>query len=315
MSKLSKAELNRLLAEVTEDVAALLKHEATESKSLSKADPGTEAPGEETPEGSSTSPKEESAPPFAASADPAGAPAGAAGPETSAAPEAAPAGADGAGDPAEQKATPEQLQAEYQQLPPEELMAHIQASLAAAQALGLPVPGAGGAPEASAPAAAPAPAPAAPGPEMGKGEFDDKSGEVKAGSMGKSEKDILSRLTKAEAALGEIENLRKAVSERDAKIASMETSMSESIGKIANGVKKIVLGQQAMRKSVAGVGYMAKPGTEIDADLSSLTKSEVVSRLGRVTSKPDLSLEDRKIINEFVIGSNPDVRVVAKFLK
>jgi len=131
--KLSKSQINKLLEQVTNDVAVMLKSD-TEEVTLSKADPGEETTAETTPDGSATDgpPGEQSS----------------AGPEDSGAPDAsadasaegsAPpmdGGPDGGQDPAtDAGATPEALQAEYMKLPPEELKMHLMAAHAALMAM------------------------------------------------------------------------------------------------------------------------------------------------------------------------------------
>jgi hypothetical protein len=350
MAKLSKSEMNRLLAEVTEDVAALLKSEAQETAALTKADPGMQAPGESTPGGSSSAPPapEESSSSsssssspsgeasFSGSADPSaapmdgGTPAAGPGPEGTVAPDGAPAA-----DPAmDAGATPEALEGEYMKLPPEELKMHLMAASSAYDKLtgggaGSPPPAAPG-PEASMSPSASAPAPemgkgeysesspsASESSSMGKGEFDDKSGQKKAGSLGKSEeiKAIETRLAKAEEAHKEVETLQKALSEKDNQIKALE----ENINRIAAGVQKIVTRQTSMRKSVSGiseVAFIAKPGTTPTAgtvDPSNLTKSEITERLNAATSRKDLTKSDRDAINNYVLGRAP-VDTVVKFL-
>lgn len=350
MAKLSKSEMNRLLAEVTEDVAALLKSEAQETAALNKADPGMQAPGETTPEGSSSAPQPEessssssssSSPSgegsFSHSADPAatamdgGTPAAGPGPEGTVAPDAAPAAQPGADPAGDAGVSPEALEGEYMKLPPEELKMHLMAASSAYDKLT-----GGGAGQA--PPAAPGPegsmSPSAPPPEMGKGEyseashsesssssmgkgeFDDKSGQKKAGSLGKSEeiKAIETRLAKAEEAHLQVENLTKALADKDAQIGALEAN----INRIAAGVQKIVTRQTSMRKSVSGIselGFIAKPGTPQpgQVDASSLTKSEITARLNQATARKDLTKSDRDAINRYVVGSEP-VESIAKFL-
>jgi len=151
---------------------------------------------------------------------------------------------------------------------------------------------------------------------MGKGEFDDKSGQKKTGSLGKSEeiKAIENRLAKAEEAHLQVENLTKALADKDAQIGALEAN----INRIAAGVQKIVTRQTSMRKSVSGIselGFIAKPGTvqpgQVDA--SSLTKSEITDRLNQATTRKDLTKLDRDAINRYVVGHAP-VESIAKFL-
>lgn len=344
MAKLSKSEMNKLLAQVTEDVAELLKSEAEEVSALTKADPGTQAPGETTPEGSSSAPQtpdEESSSSsssgggegsFSGSADPAaaamdgGTPAAGPGAEGTVAPDGAPAAG---GDPAaDAAASPEMLEGEYAKLPPEELEMHIMAAMSAKMKMSAmaqqPAPDAGSmppaGPDAGSASAAPLPPPgpeasASAPPPMGKGEFDDKSGTKSAGSLGKSEdfKSLEARLVKAEAATQEVEALRKSLAEKDAELVRQ----NDNINRIAAGVQKIITKQTSMRKSIAGISdiaFVAKPGTTpAAADVSGLSKSEITARLNAATARKDLTKADRDAINKFVVGSE-SIETVAKFL-
>ncbi len=319
--KLSKAQLDKLLAAVTDDVAELLKSEQ-EAMTLSKADPGTEAPAEKNPEGSAVAPPapegetgpDASASPEASSPAPApeGSPAGVA-------PDASP---DPAGDPGtEQGATPEVLQGEYMKLPVEELKMHFLACKAALMAMM-----GGGADEGSAPPdatppgpdASPAPGPEAsaspspepsPEPPMGKKEF---PGDGNGGQIRKSEDaSVLERLTKAEAGLKELDALRKSVSEKDASIAAMEIKFQDSINQVAAGFQKIL--SRPVRKSIQNISDIKvtdKPGTETDADLN-LTKSEVIQRLNVVSSTKPLTKSERQAINKYCVGEAGIETVVA----
>lgn len=308
--KLDKKQLEKVLESVTADVAAMLKSE-TEEVSLNKADPGEETPAEKTPAGSST---ESSAPADAAPEAPHDEAA-----EASAAAAPADAAPEASGDPAnDAQATPEALQAEYAQLPVEELKMHYMACKSALmQMLGAGADGAG--PEASAsPEGAPAPEASAPAPEaspeMGKKEL--KLGDGSGGKITKSEgEDLAARLAKTEAALAEVETLKKALTDKDATIASLE----ESVGRVADGFKKLLERQGAMRKSVAGVSFIGKPGTPTPAeagsiDVSSLSKAEVTARLRDISANPKLAKSDRDTINKFYSGQ-VGIDGVAKLLQ
>lgn len=334
--KLTKKELDKVLASVTEDVAELLKSETEEGEKLSKADPGAETAGEEKPEGSSAEPPKEepSASPSPEASGDGSAPPAAEG--TPPAPEGE--GSAPSGDPAaDQQGGPEALEAEYAQLPPEELKAHF---LACKSAL-MKVLAGGAGPEGSAPAGAPgaegsAPAappaappagappapegsappapPAGPSPEgeppMGKKEIkmsgNGSGGKISAGKMAKSEdvtvsSDVLARLEKAEKALEQVEGLKKTIAEKDAVIASFE----EKVGQVAGGIAKLI--ERPIRKSVASVTYAAKPGSEPASkstiDPSSLSKSEVTQKLRAATASESLSKKDRDLVSGFMLGT------------
>lgn len=323
--KLNKSELNKLLSQVTDDVQEMLKHETDEGEALSKADEGEEAPAEKTPEGSSSETPE--APPAPSDAGPPAGPEASASPEGSpeGSPDGAPEGSPDGGDPAaDGGATPEALQAEYAQLPPEELKMHFLACKAALMASMSGQPGAddgsAGAPpagpEASAapmgpPAGPEASAPVPPAPQFGKKEF---KAEGSGGQMSKSEKDFSERLSKAEKAIAEVDELKKSIASKDVLIAGLE----ENIGKVAEGFKTLLTRQQVMRKSLTGISYANKPGVDAPAagaDFSTMSKSEVVQKLNEVTASPNLSSADRSLITRFVVGENVPVSTVAKFLQ
>ena len=132
--------------------------------------------------------------------------------------------------------------------------------------------------------------------------------------MSESEKDFSDRLTKAERAISEVAELKKSIAAKDVLIAGLE----ENIGKVAEGFKTLITRQQVMRKSLTGITFVDKPGsvapTAGAADFSSMSKSEVVQKLSEVTASPNLSSQDRSLINRFMVGNSP-VSTVAKFLQ
>ena len=325
MEKLSKKELAKVIDQVTDDLSSIL-----ETESLAKSDPGEETKGEVTPPGSSTDkPEESSAKPEESSASPE-APASDS-PETPAeAPAEAPAAADEQSDPAaDASGTAEALVSEYSKLPPEELKMHF---LACKEALMQALGGGEGqeqpgqpeapAPEAPAPEApAPeAPAPEAPAPEapaeesktppgIGKAQLDPgvNNGGEKLKPISKTEMDVASLFA-------EIETLKKGLKEKDQAIQDMETSF----GQAAQGLKKLIERGSGMRKSIASVAFTPKPGSEAmstdKVDAKSLTKSEVLEKLNKVTASPTLCKSDRDQINSYLYG-NCSIEKIEKFLQ
>ena len=315
----TKKELAKLIDLVTDDLSNLMKAE-----SLSKADPGVEATGEKTPEGSSADTPEESASPGDSDGKETSAPSEEA-PPSDGAPESAPpqgeapvegAPQDDQTDPAaDANGTAEALAAEYSKLPPEELKIHF---LACKEALMQSLGGDGqgdqvppgqpeGQPQAPAPEA-PQPntssAPMAPG--MGKSEFDSPDGEKVA--VKKSEVDMA-------AVFAEIETLKKGLKEKDEQILKMETSFGEA----ATGLKKLFERGNGLRKSIASTGFTPKPGSEPanpdKIDVSQLSRPEALSRLKEVTAtSTSLTKSDRDQINAYVFG-NCSIEKVEKFLK
>ena len=96
-----------------------------------------------------------------------------------------------------------------------------------------------GAPPAGAPPMAPPVPPEASAPPMGKGEFDDESGKVKGGSLAKAEGLSLNK-AELDGIRAELSDLRKALSEKDATIKTLE----EGVGKVAAGFQRIITRQQ-----------------------------------------------------------------------
>jgi hypothetical protein len=309
-NKLNKSQLNKLLEQVTNDVAIMLKSD-TEETTLSKADPGEETTAETTPDGSATDgpPGEESS----ASPEDTGAPEGSAPPMDG--------GPDGSQDPAtDAGATPEALQAEYMKLPPEELKMHLMAAHAALMAMesqgggpeaggpeasaGPPGPDASAGPPPGPEASAGGPPPGAGGPPpgIGKGEISTGTPNDNNGGMAKSQ-------------MSEISKLRKSIKEKDEQLAKQELALTDTVKAITDMITK----RQVMRKSVSGISYISKPGTtekpaeKAAVDPRSLTKSQVMEKLNKVTASTKLAKSDREIINKFVVGS-AGIDDIAKYL-
>jgi hypothetical protein len=236
------ATVSALEAELQDIVLAKAEDEApAEGTDDSASPPAAEGPA--------AGPATDGPPPDAAPAPDASAPA----------PDAAPAPA---GDPAAEAPTdPAALQAEYAALPPDQLMMHIQAALAAQKSL-MGAAGAGAPADASmGPAGAPPVAP--PAPMMGKAALNDKA--ANGGVVSKSEVAALK---------AEIEELKKSVS--DAK---------EGTDVLAKWAEKVV--SRPERKAVTGDNFLGKSQTAVkptytpaearallNANLHKLTKSE-----------------------------------------
>lgn len=265
---MTKEEIASVLQEIEADLS---KAESEAVAVLKKADEGASEPEPKEPAAAedSSSPASD-APPSAGGAD---APAGP--PDAG----AAPAGAPPAGDPGqEQGLTPEALQAEYAQLPPEELDMHIQAAMAAKEAMAAAAgPAAGGMPPAGAPPAGPAGAPPAAGgmppeaseppmPPMGKADLkinkEANGGKITGGGVKKSEDDSVQKLTAlVKSQQEDIENLTKAIrSVLEAPVRKSVSALSE-----VGGLKKSEDAQPKTRKDVDEF---------IKANAEKMTKSE-----------------------------------------
>jgi len=295
MKKLTKAQISKILDEVSEEVDELLKSEAA-SVALQKAAPGQETSGEVTPSGSSTdenfSPEGSAAPSHAPdetslAPGPEGSAPGGGGEEP---PPPGPGGEEPAlgGDEGGDAATPEALAAEYSQLPLEDLKMHFEAcQMALEQALG----GAGGAGDEGG-AGAPPEASAGPGGPGGPPE------EMPGTDMGKSKR--------------EIDNLKKSLSDKDGAI----TNLKGQIGKLTDLLEQSLVQQQVIRKSAKGLSDLTKSSQEPQlTDVSNLSKAEVIQKLRTVTADGKLSKADRELINQFVITPDMPVETVAKFCK
>jgi hypothetical protein len=293
--KINSKDLNKLLEQVTEDVVGILAK--SDESSMAKADPGEETPGEETPAGSSA---EGSTP----EATPEGPPSE--GPEGSAGDQEAPSGPEAPSDGSEQNpaedesAGPEALVAEYSKLPIEELKLHVMAAHAALmQAIGSSGEGDQGEQPSPEGEAGPGPGTSAEStppagiaePPMGKAEVKSSpgnGGQVKVGGgVCKSELEV------------KLEKLEKAISDKDATIRSLEEKMTEAVAGLNNLVSKSK--NVALRKSVAGIAYEGKPGSEEKSEVV-LSKSEALAKCNELSMSKDLSKSDKEKIMSFVLG-------------
>lgn len=277
--KIKESELKALLEEVASDLSKAFE---SEKDKLAKADLAKDdAPGEETPGEDESAPpapeegSESAAPPDAPPAADASAPPA----DASAPPMDASAPVDPAADQGAQL-TPEALEAEYKQLPPEELDMHIQAALAAKAAVaGAPDAsmGAPPAPPAGPPAASPFPSPA--GPPMAM----------------KSELKINSANTGGKISKSETEELRELVKSQ----AELMKSQAEDIAALHDAVKRVV--EQPQRKAVLSFIPMQKAEPAVKAK-PPLTKASIQARLVELSKRPDLKKSDRQLINDFYDG-------------
>jgi hypothetical protein len=292
--KVSDAELKGILHELETDLSKYLKD--TQSAKLSKAreEDGSPSPGF----GGSPSAGGDPSASVAPSASP-----GAAAPDASpmgASPEGAPPegsemppeegegemppeeGAAPEGDPAgEQGIDPQALEAEYAQLPVEELKAHYLAAKSALfQKMGQGQPGAGAPQGAPPPAAGPAGAPPA-GPPAGPPEGAPPAFKAEMPSEGNG------GFNKSEA-----DDLR-------AQLAAM--------AKVVN-----LLAGSPVQKAVTGLTYMGK--SEPVEDKVVLSQQEVTAKLNVLTRDPSLKKSDRERITGYYEGT-VNVSAIADLLK
>lgn len=245
---MTKEEIASVLAEIDED---LKKAESEAVAELKKADDGSEPePKESAPAEDSSSPAVD-APPSPPGAD---SPAGP--PDAAPAPGAAPAPA---GDPGqEQGLTPEALQAEYAQLPPEELDMHLQAAMAAKEAMAAAGPAAGGMPPAGpagAPPAGPAAGPAGAPPAAGG--MPPEASEPPMPPMGKADLKI-----NKEANGGKITSGGSIKKSEDAvqKLAELVKSQQEDIVILTNAIRTVL--EAPVRKSVSSLSEVGLKKSE-----------------------------------------------------
>lgn len=234
---MTKEELAAIVQELDAD---LKKGEAEAAASLKKAADGKPPTDDDSSspadDAASATPDASAAPAPDASAPPAGGPPDAsagAPPDASAAP----------ADPAAQQGplTPEALQAEYSQLSPEELDMHLQAAMAAKEALAASAGPAGAPPMAPPGAPAGAPPPAAP-PAMGPPDASASAGgPPMPPPMGKTGKDMN---INSEANGGKISKSEEA-------LTALVKSQSEDIEILTKAVKTIL--ETPVRKSVASI--------------------------------------------------------------
>lgn len=277
--RLSEDELQSILAEAEAELKEVLK---SQGDRLAKAqvpgeDDGADEGSAPAPESSGPPMDEGSASPEASapegSADPAGAPPMDGGPEASASADPA----------AGQQMDPQALEAEYAQLPPEQLKVHYLAAKSALFKLmgGGAQDGMGAGPEASAPppgaapaGPAPAPAPAMKG-EMSAGK--QVTGSPANGGMVKSEH--------AE----EISFLRAELKKNEEGLNLLATALDRALG-------------TPLRKAVTTVNHVPK-GNDESSSVQSLSKSEISEILSEKARDPKLAKSDRELINKFYAES------------
>lgn len=285
-----ESDLNGLLADTQNRLAKAREEDGSPSPGMGSASagsPSASAGGPPAPEGAPEGGAPEAAP-SAEGAPPAGEPGmegaapgaeGGMGAPEGAAPgaEGDPAAAGGAG------MDPQALEAEYAQLPLEELKAHYLAAKAALFAAmqgggadaGAGAPPAG--PEAGAPPGAGAPAPSpAPSPSASAG----------APPMAMSE-------GKAVAGVSQSGNGGQVTKKSEAQL------LQEQVDALTKIVSAFV--NKPMQKAVTGANYVAK--SEGEPVRKSLSNAEVTAKLSELTRNPDLKKSDRDAINRYYEGA------------
>lgn len=306
--KIKDAELRSVLSALEADLSHAF--EAVKPRLL-KADDGSQddkAPPAEASDDSASPPADDAStpPPPAMDAPPASAPpAPPMAPPGGAPPDAA-APAPGQDPAAEASLTPEALQAEYAQLAPEELDMHLQAAMAAKQALAA----------ASAPPTAPgmappaSPAPAAPDVSAPPALKAEKSASAVAGTpgthdkanggqtkVGKSETD-----GKFEALQATVVVLQSALKKSQDDAAAIAKSNKEDIEAVTKAVTMVL--ERPERKAVTGMSqieYVKKSEPAVvAAPKKDFTAAEAKEKL--IELIPKLSKSERDLVVKFNVG-------------
>jgi hypothetical protein len=300
--KFEKEKLDQLLAEVGNELAAMIKAEGNDLEKSAKDD----APGEAS-EGSAgpTEPDGDAddmvdaAPAEGSASDmpPEESPGEAHNEPEAAAAEAAEEQGQAPGEEAmgqEQAPSVEELQAEYSKLDPEALKMHYLAAKSALMAAMGQDQAQAPAPEASAPAAAPTPpAPAPAGAPMAMGEKKaakamdysngNSGGEMKAGKMGKSEKDV------------EIEALKAQLEEQNQALLQLAEVVATPIRKSVKGLSDLRFIERTEETKVSAV--------------AKLTKAEVMTKLRERVREGKLSKSDKDLISQYTVGGGDAAKI------
>lgn len=312
--KIKDAELRAVLAALETDLNTAF--EAAKPGLLAKADDGSkkDVPPSESTDDSVSPPADAGSP--APSLPPAPPAASAGAPPASPSPAGAPpAGMPPAGDPAaEASLTPEALQSEYAQLSPEELDMHLQAAMAAKEALAASAAPAG-MPPAGAPPAGPAASPAGMPPPAMKSEAGatgtggtPSTHEKASGGQEKEvhksedgapqEKGKWKRLAKAQAE--QLQTLQKALDEMRTVTAAQGKSHAEDVQNLTKAVTLVL--ERPERKAITGVSqieYIKKSEAPVEVK-KTFTPAEAKAKLNELI--PVLSKSERDLLVRFAVG-------------
>lgn len=283
-----EADLNGLLADTQTKLAKAREEDGSPSPGMGSASasagspsaslgsPSASAGGSPAPEGSPGMEAPPAGGPEGAPPDMGGAP-GAEGME-GAPPEGAP-GAEGMEGGAEGAADPQALEAEYAQLPLEELKAHYLAAKAALfaamqggeQGAGAPPAGPEGAGAGAPPPASPSPGATAGGPPMAMSEGNSVAGATQEGNGG-----------------------NKVAVAKSEDVTALEAQI-EALTKIVTAFVN-----KPMQKAITGTSYVTK--SEAPAS-KPVTKAEITDKLTQLTRNADLKKSDRELINRYYEGT------------
>jgi hypothetical protein len=269
---IKKSEIVSVLAEIEAD---LQKAVAEKTVQLKKAAEDQEGGEDESFDGPASPPAAED------SGSPAAEASQSAPPPESASPAGPPPGEAG-GAPADPAAggqlDPAALQAEYAQLPPEELDMHIQAALAAKEAL----TGAAGGPPGASPGGMPPAGPPAGGPPGMEGSAP-PPGMAMKNELKVSKEAIGGKVSKSEDAAGKlIEDQAALIKSLQAEVEGLKKSFSEDVDNLAKAMTKVI--EQPLRKAVTSltdVNFVNKT----PAEARQYSKEEVMRLVGDNASR------------------------------
>ncbi len=296
MSKIKDSDLKQVIAALEADL-----NEAFEGSkaSLVKAEGDDEKKGPpESSDDSASPPASDSASP-AADAPPGDSAGGSAppSPEMAGASAPAPQADPAAPQQGDQPLTPEALQAEYAQLPPEELDMHIQAALAAKEALAASAgAGAGGPP--GAPPGAPPAGPAGGMPPPGASPAPDASSQMMPPAMKQemsSHKQANGGMIKSEDIKAEFAAIKAA---HAAEMAALQKSYKEDVENLTKAITLVV--ERPERKAVTSISYLKKTEPSVDAPAKTFSPAEVKAKLNELI--PSLSKSERSLILDYYSG-------------
>lgn len=297
MSKIKDSDLKQVIAALEADL-----NEAFEGSkaSLVKAEGDDEKKGPpESSDDSASPPASDSASP-AADAPPGDSAGGSAppSPEMAGASAPAPQADPAAPQQGDQPLTPEALQAEYAQLPPEELDMHIQAALAAKEALAASAGAGAGGPPGASPAGAPPAGPAGGMPPPGASPSPDASSQMMPPAMKQemsSHKKANGGMIKSEDIRAELDAIKAA---HAAEIADLQKSYKEDVENLTKAITLVV--ERPERKAVTSISYLKKTETAPEAPAKTFSPAEVKAKLNELI--PSLSKSERNLILDYYSG-------------
>jgi hypothetical protein len=211
---------------------------------------------------------------------------------------------DGASDPAAQQSpvTVEALQAEYAQLPPEELDMHLQAAMAAKQALAGAAGGPPGAPAPAAPMGPPPGASASPASPAAPSAGPESQVLPPDGMAQKAEIATHAQANGGKMGKSEIDTLRTALAKTQELIEKQNAVMKSQAEDVENLTKSIELVlTRPERKAVTNMAFLSKSEVETSTK-SAKTFTPESARAALAEMIPTLSKAERQVVLKFYNG-------------